>query len=237
MREELSRRLREKRKRLNLSIEEVVERTKLHPSVIKDIEAGRWEDINPTYLKGFIKIYCSFLGERFDEGLFKDIIHEEEKPQPREVVDTRKNLVKLTSFFLEHIKLISVIALGIVLIWGVSFLVSKIREKSLSPKVNTPSRIISQDVPLLQEDEFYVTLTVKRDCFVRVKLEGELVFEGILNKGVVETWKAKEEIDFKISDGSAVDVEVNGKLLPPLTKIRKPIKSLKITPSSISVEK
>ena len=72
---------------------------------------------------------------------------------------------------------------------------------------------------------------------MKVKLDGRIVFEGVLKKGSLESWQATEELEFKISDGSSVDVEVNGKLLPPLSKIRKSIKSLRITTKGISIDK
>jgi hypothetical protein len=44
-------------------------------------------------------------------------------------------------------------------------------------------------------------------------------------------------MELKISDGSAVYIEVNGKAIPELTSRRRPIKTLTITHSGISVEK
>ena len=81
------------------------------------------------------------------------------------------------------------------------------------------------------------TLTAKKKCFLKVIVDGKLLFKGILRKGARETWKADKEIELKIRDGSAITLEVNGRLIPILTSLRKPIKSLKITPSGIVVDK
>ena len=59
---EICNKLREKRKELGYSLEHTVEKTKLHPSMIRDIESGNLSNINPIYLKGFLKIYAAFLG-------------------------------------------------------------------------------------------------------------------------------------------------------------------------------
>ena len=81
------------------------------------------------------------------------------------------------------------------------------------------------------------SLTAKRNCYVKVKVDGKMLYSGLISRGKVETWKGSREIEFRISDGSAVYLEVNGKSLPPLTSMRKLIKSLKVTSSGISVSK
>jgi len=111
---------------------------------------------------------------------------------------------------------------------GLVFLI-KFRKTSHYKEI--PAKLV---VP--SSDKVEVTFRIKKDCFVKVKTDGDLIFEGVLKKGMVESWEAKE-LEFWISDGSAVAVEVNGKLLPPLTRLSKPIKSLKIKKGSISVIK
>jgi len=54
--EELCVKLQQKRNDLGLTLEEVVEKTKLYPSVIRDIESGNLGNISKAYLKGYIKI-------------------------------------------------------------------------------------------------------------------------------------------------------------------------------------
>jgi len=58
---ELCSKLKEKRIELGYSIDYVVDKTKLHPSMIRDIEEGNLSSENPTYVRGFIRIYASFL--------------------------------------------------------------------------------------------------------------------------------------------------------------------------------
>ncbi len=236
--EELIEKIKEKRKKLNLSIEEIVEKTKLHPLVIKSIEEGKWEEINPTYLKGFLKIYCSFLGVEFDESLIsyskerenveeKKIatFHERRKEPPKRLFLFKKILL----FFLLRYKLI----LTLFLIIGFLFFLAKIKIKIKTPSPK-PKKISSPVVS--PQEKVEVALVAKKDCFIKVKEEGKLIFEGLLKKGMRETWRAKE-LEFWISDGSAVILEVNGERQPPLTKLPKPIKSLKIKSGSITVIK
>ncbi|MFA6282382.1 MAG: DUF4115 domain-containing protein, partial [Candidatus Omnitrophota bacterium] len=94
-------------------------------------------------------------------------------------------------------------------------------------------------IPIKQDKlkDVIASLSIKKECYVRVKVDGKVMFEGVLKKGVSETWKGRKEIEFKISDGSSVYLEVNGKALPSLTSAHKSIKSLKITSSGVAVSK
>jgi len=96
----------------------------------------------------------------------------------------------------------------------------------------------SQVAPVsLEGEELVATLTAKKNCFLKVMVDGKLLFDGQLAEGAIETWRGDKEIEMKIRDGSAIALEVNGKDIPTLTSLRKPIKSLKITPSGIVIDK
>src|SRR3989338_8606574 len=43
------------------SITEVSKNTKISPAVLRSLEEGRLDNIDPVYLKGFLKMYCRFL--------------------------------------------------------------------------------------------------------------------------------------------------------------------------------
>lgn len=45
-----------------LSLEDVQKKTKIHANIIKAIEGESLTNLSPIYLKGFLKIYCQFLG-------------------------------------------------------------------------------------------------------------------------------------------------------------------------------
>ena len=52
----------DKRESLKLTVEEVNRRTLIHLKVIRDIENGVFDTIDPIYLKSFLKKYSDFLG-------------------------------------------------------------------------------------------------------------------------------------------------------------------------------
>lgn len=249
---ELCNRLKEKRRELGYSIEHAVEKTKLHPSMIKDIEEGNLANENLTYIRGFIKIYASFLkvdlGSSLEEiGASKPRVREREQKASRAgggvILNRIGSTVKQISPELR--KKIIIILAGIALLWvffiASSFVIRKIVKFFTAPaesaqEVQKEERLAAAAVLPLPE-ELVATLAAKKNCFLRVVVDGDLLFEGVLKKGARETWRGDKEIELKIRDGSAIALEVNGRPIPTLTSLRKPIKSLKITPSGIVVDK
>jgi len=55
-------RLKQLRLERGISLEDVSKKTKIHLSILKAIEEDAVANFNPVYLKGFLKIYCAFLG-------------------------------------------------------------------------------------------------------------------------------------------------------------------------------
>jgi cytoskeletal protein RodZ len=279
--DEFCRKLVEKREKLGLTIENIVDRTKLHPTAIKDMETGNFANINKAYLKGFIKIYASFLGVELGTILEEINAVKPAEKEPRKnirfkvqtpaiVTPKINNEINKPQLSPQHnslplflVKFIMVAGLSFLLLW---FLISlgktissKIsKRKALLPaasvqpasKNKKPAKNVTKPavtskeasgisrVPFAQKiQEISVAVTAKRNCFLRVKVDGSVLFEGVLKKSNVETWNAGKEIEFKMSDGSAVYIEVNGTPLPALTSMRKPIKSLVINSSGVVVEK
>jgi transcriptional regulator with XRE-family HTH domain len=58
---DLSTRIIQRRKELNLSLEDVSEHTKIRPHIIEEIENGNLDVLPSVYMKAFLKTYCSFL--------------------------------------------------------------------------------------------------------------------------------------------------------------------------------
>ncbi len=249
---ELCNKLKEKRRELGYSIEYVVEKIKLHPSMIKDIEEGNLANENPTYIRGFIKIYAAFLKVDLGSSL-------EEIGAPKPMARKKESRVRKIdgSIIFNRIgsiarkispevrKKIIIVLAGIALLWAFfsvsSFVVGKIGKfftasKKSARKVEKKEKTEVAAV-LSEAEELVATLTAKKNCFLRVVVDGNLLFEGVLRKGARETWQGDKEIELKIRDGSAIALEVNGRSIPTLTSLRKPIKSLKITPSGIVVDK
>lgn len=232
--QELCAKLKGKRKELGLSIEEVVEKTKIYPSAIRDIEEGNLANVNPTYLKGFIKIYASFLSIPLEDAL--EHIASLDKGKIRKEAKPKKEKKPLSPKFKKLLLAsLSLAVIIFVLIFFVRFMVIQVGR--LFKKPGTKKEVAVASPVSKAAKEVAVALVVRKNCFLRVKVDGKLIFVGMLKKGSKESWKARKEIELRLSDGSAVYIEVNGKALPALTSVHKPIKKLRITPQEILVDK
>src|SRR4030042_145212 len=54
--------LQEARGKKNLSLEEVEKTTKIRKKILELLEEGNWNVLAPTYIKGLLKNYASYLG-------------------------------------------------------------------------------------------------------------------------------------------------------------------------------
>ena len=59
----------EKREKMNLTREDVTEKTYINIKVISDIESGFFDKLSPVYMKSFIKKYSDFLGLDANDAL------------------------------------------------------------------------------------------------------------------------------------------------------------------------
>ncbi|MCK9615872.1 MAG: DUF4115 domain-containing protein [Candidatus Omnitrophica bacterium] len=244
--EELCVKLQQKRNTLGLTLEEVVEKTKLYPSVIRDIESGSLSNISNAYLKGYIKIYASFLSVDVEDALDKINLAQANlskvAPVKEEKQVEEKPKLKLKPLPPKVKKIIFYLIALIFILWiatgAIRFVSKNFTKLAKKPVKRTAAAVIK--IPAISkkmQNEVNAALTAKRDCFIRTKVDGKVLFEGVIKKGMSESWKGNREIEFKISDGSAVYLEVNGKSLPSLTSSSKSIKSLKVNSSGISIVK
>jgi len=69
-------RLKKLRLEKGISLEEVYKKTKIHLNILKAIEEDGIINLSPVYIRGFLKIYCKFLGVDF-----RDYIPDYKEPQ------------------------------------------------------------------------------------------------------------------------------------------------------------
>lgn len=116
-------RLKKIRLEKGFTIEEVCNKTKIHLNVLKAIEEDQHINLSPVYIKGFLKIYCKFLG--LDP---RDFVHDYKESGTVKIATLQQkgsfsilksNLQKIFSLRPKHInlKLISRIALAIIFIF------------------------------------------------------------------------------------------------------------------------
>ena len=81
-----------------------------------------------------------------------------------------------------------------------------------------------------------LTVRAKKDSWLQVKVDGEIVFRSTLKKGVAEAWHADKNIELSGRDIGDLEFELNGRLMGPLGKENRKAKSVVIDPNGFSVK-
>ncbi|MFA5411123.1 MAG: RodZ domain-containing protein [Candidatus Omnitrophota bacterium] len=257
MKESAGARLKKIRLEKGISLEEVHKATKIHPNILKAIEEDSVMNLNTIYIKGFLKIYCKFLGvdpgdyipdyKEFQSTLkhTPDKIKTEEQP-----VSSPQGYFSRLTFFLPRIKIKTVF---IVLLIGVSViglfrlgkgLSSRRRDLSArtSPPVTAPPKTEKkaaqsklQKVP--QAATIRLGIHTRENCFVKLKADGRVVFQGILRKGAAESWQANKKMELSLGNVGVVELEVNGQRFTNLGRRGEARKNIVITKEGLNIER
>ncbi len=228
------------RQELGLTLEEAHKKTKIHLNILKAIEEDNLISLNPVYIKGFLKIYCKFLGA--DP---KDYIagYQEPKSTAKEISPFSKKsppLFKTASVKLSFFKAVNIKSIFIIIFILVLFISLFNLGKSVSSKKVKVKKIQTiankEQLPQVTTTKNKVAPTqirlgmrAKEDCWVHLALDGRVVFHTILKKGKFESWQAKDRMELSLGNAAVVELELNGRIIPPLGRKGQAVKNILIT--------
>jgi len=242
-------RLKKIRLEKGLSLEEAHKKTKIHLNVLRALEEDSLIDFNPVYVKGFLKIYCNFLG--LDP---KDYIPDYQEPRSKVELSRdfpRKSAplfripsLKLPTLKAVHIKTVFTVILIVVFI-VLLFKLGKTLSLKRSPALNKTSITSSKiDKTPVSKPEVASTVKIirldiraKENCFVQVKSDGQVIFQNVLRKGRAENWQAMNKIELSLGNAAAVELEVNGKRISALGRRGQALKNILITKEGLTVKR
>ncbi|MDD5730145.1 MAG: DUF4115 domain-containing protein [Candidatus Omnitrophica bacterium] len=302
-------RLRKLRLEKGFSLEEVHKKTKIHLNILKAIEEDNLANLSPIYIKGFLKIYCQFLGvdPREYTQEYKDTRpvpvnlpkakEKIEKPEPaqnkpvQKPQETKPPAVKVNIFNPWLIRRIAVAVFALLAVFFLFLGIKKIavmiskhmgqrkkvtvtsppphsipaktvkkaasaRKSTAKPvsvslpqsaPVSAPQTAPAQPVasaasyaePAKKETFSGIRLGIhaKDDCWVQLKADGKAVFQNVLKKGRFEVWQAKDKMELTLGNVGNVELELNGKILPPLGKKGQAVKNILVTREGLKVER
>ncbi|MDD2927890.1 MAG: DUF4115 domain-containing protein [Candidatus Omnitrophica bacterium] len=247
-REPLGTRLKKIRQEKGLSLEDVRKKTKIHLNILKAIEGDSLTNLSPVYLKGFLKIYCNFLGLDPKEC---NPDHQEGAPvsstfvSPQEEKKTLKPPAFLENATLKwdslgshkRIKNIIILALAVIALGAVFFKAGKFifSRPQTKPKIRAQAPVakfkVAEKIKASGKISEGVSLVIsaKENCLVLVKVDGRVVMHRVLEKGRSDSWKAKEKIELSLSNAGAVDLIVNGQRFTKLGRRGQQLKNIVIT--------
>jgi cytoskeleton protein RodZ len=236
------------RQELGLSLEEAQKKTKIHINILKAIEGDSLTDISPVYLRGFLKIYCKFLG--VDP---KDYIsdYRETQSEPANVIATKdtKTATGKLGFLRAASKKNKSVFIFILIIILVSFGLYNLgkaisSKRKLQLTRTRPAHFVLENKESKREKKVngalpatVIRLGIKahQNCWVDLKADGRLVFRRVLEKGRFETWQAKDRIELSLGNAGVVELEVNGQRFSNLGRRGQAIKGIVITKEGLNI--
>ncbi len=103
---------------------------------------------------------------------------------------------------------------------------------AVAPAISAPLRSVPSDE---KTGGIRLSILTRDDCWVTLKLDGKVVFHGILKKGRTESWQAQERAELSLSNAGVVNLEVNGKLITNLGRRGQALKGIVITKDGLTV--
>lgn len=257
-------RLKKIRQERGLSLGDIQKKTKIHFNVLRAIEGDSISDLSPVYLKSFIKIYCNYLG--LDPKEFTGESSQQQKPvlnatigkglgervEKRPPSSFMKDAsIKLGSMRpsagLKKIILFAVLAVVFIFLASnlVRFISSRFKGQPAKPQVLIPAKAApkiskakaAKSVRKDMQQGFMLGLFARHKSWVSVKVDGKVVFHGVLAAGRSESWSAKEKIELSLGDAGAVELQVNDQRFANLGRRGQPLKNILINKEGLKISR
>ncbi|MFA5223755.1 MAG: RodZ domain-containing protein [Candidatus Omnitrophota bacterium] len=92
--------------------------------------------------------------------------------------------------------------------------------------------------PKVQKDMsqgFMLGISARDKSWISAKVDGKVVFHGVLARGRTETWQAKEKIELSLGDAGAVELQVNDQRFTKLGRRGQSLKNIVINKDGLKI--
>ena len=228
--QELGSQIRQVREEKSVSIDEVATKTRIQARLLIAIEEGKLDSLpEPVYIQGLIKQFAETLGlngAEYAKAFPTDKKTYTIKPSWREVPAIKFAQLRPLHLYFFYFLLVVASISGL----SLSFLAAQrpsektpqqgsVQEQGVTdsdtnqPELattdspsNTNQRENSQPSP---EFPVEVDVAIEADSWVRVRSDGEKVYEGVLSAGENRNWTAEEKLTIRAGNAGGVIVEYN----------------------------
>ncbi|NEQ30699.1 MAG: helix-turn-helix domain-containing protein [Leptolyngbya sp. SIO4C5] len=220
--------LKQSREQQSLSLEELASRTLIRRSLLAAIESADLEQLpEPIYIRGLIKLYATKLGLDGEMVASQFVLH----PHLRKAGLSWQTsaAAQLRPFHLYAVYVLIMIAA----VSGLSYVLQRntpeaatlpaldplnqLEEAQQSPAGNAsqPEGAASAESPTTTEalpaEGIQVKVVLISQSWMRVVVDGETQFEGIMKEGESQQWQADEQLTVRAGNAGGVLVAHNGK--------------------------
>lgn len=230
--------LKKRREDKRLTFAEISTRTKIHHETIEALEENRFSDISgPTYVRSFLREYARFLGLDGEELVNRYKNEYSQDSEQMLFLKGEKVAGEGTKRYVFPLVILSSALITLLLVWWLSFTLMRtarnVRAKAerrvieLMPEQTLPA---PEEIAVLEPEPektpavvlpgrvspVMLKASAVGDTWMQIKCDDRIIFEGVLNKGVTETWEAKEKIELWTGKAKNLHLELNGKPLGSL---------------------
>jgi cytoskeletal protein RodZ len=220
------------RENAHLSLEDVAEATKIGKNYLRALEADRYEELpSPVYLKGFLRIYATYLGLD-PEALLKLLIGQNSQFS-LDPPNQDKSLPKIISFNWQRLVLPALLLVALLIVALVMTPSSPERPRmtapapvaAVQPVISSVTKPVLVAVPQVDHKEelpevaaiqskphdgFVVRMKVNRNSALSVTIDDAAPQGYALTSGDLIEWKAAHTIALDLSDAGSVEIDLNG---------------------------
>ena len=252
------------RKNLNLTIQQVSEKTKIRPHILEELESGNFTFLPAVYIISFIKTYATFLklpDEDIDLMLesLKSISNIKKPAQYQSVpLDNSSNQTEFAktpaSIFpkkfgsLKNSNIINYLiysALGLTIV--VLIYITFFMDGSAKRKFSGEKEVLGPDTAIIktqgkaivqsiaQPDSIQLEAYGKDTAWIKIIIDGQKMDQFTIYPSVEKKWYAKEFFLLSIGNEGAVIFKRNGVQLQPFGTKGTIIRNIKITRDKIDI--
>lgn len=217
---------------------------------VRYLDAMEREDYDilpgPIYTKGFLRTYSRLLGLNPEEIVnhYLSSVDQHEEPQ----VHAPLTPIQTTPVWFKPMVLLVMAVFAIAVVIGLTIFSGDDPEGSnftpaplpSAPQTDTQGNngdgtAVPSDDPGITYEGLVAELTFTENCWLRVKVDGNIVIDGMRHAGQTETLQGTRLIEFDtIGNAGGMTIKLNGKDLPPLGKSREVVENYVITEQTLN---
>lgn len=217
-----------------LTLAQVSKKTKVHAHMLESLEEGRIVNKAPVYVRGFLKIYCEFLGVDSREFISGYPGNPETKQADINAYQKKPILpspsVRL-SMFKPNFKTIRTAAVAVLVI-AIVLLAVRLVKTAGKGRLSAPVKKNAAAAPVNKQaalKSLRLSVRARENCWIKAKVDGKVNFVDVLEKGHAETWQANDKIELSLGNAGGIELELNGEVISPLGRKGQVIRQVVIT--------
>lgn len=82
-----------------------------------------------------------------------------------------------------------------------------------------------------------LVIRAKEKCWIEIKVDGKLQFRGELQKGMSNSWKAKEKMELSLGNAAAVELQFNNRIFSNLGKRNQQLKNILLDKNGLNIQR